>query len=333
MNHTSGPDPAERAELARMLPAPGEPELSADRHLLLKDAFMRQITEPPVVPSRRRLVLLTAPVAAAVLVATLVGVTVLRHRATGGRSIAADSPRVAVAAGDAAAVAPLMERVALVAGKKPRVPVGKNEYVYIKSKVAWLDFVNDGKSGNKDAGVDPMALSPVRTREIWIPASQGDEGLIHDRGETFGLYGTEPNSYYANLPTDPTTLLAKIHAITKGQSHSDDTAAFKFIGTALRESLLPPQVAAALYRAAAKIPGVVLVPDSVDAEGRHGVAVARTDEEGERREWIFNPTTFDYLGERSYLVRDTDLGKAGTLTGTTAVLQRGVVHKTGDLPE
>jgi hypothetical protein len=90
---------------------------------------------------------------------------------------------------------------------------------------------------------------------------------------------------------------------------------------------------AALYRAAAKIPGVVLVADSVDAEGRHGVAVARTDEEGERREWIFNPTTVEYLGERSYLVRDTDLGKAGMLTGTTAVLQRGVVHKTGELPK
>ncbi|MFC4071881.1 CU044_5270 family protein [Actinoplanes subglobosus] len=334
MNHTSGPDSAERTELARLLPAPGKPELPAGRHLLLKEAFMQQITEPAVVPSRRS-ILLAAPVAAAVLVATLaIGVTVLDSRATGGPSIAADSPRVVVAAGDAAGVAPLMERVALVAGKKPRVPVGDDEYVYIKSRVAWLDFVNDGRSGNKDAGVDPMALSPVRTREIWRPASQGSEGLVHDRGDTFGLHDTEPNSYYATLPTDPAALLQQVYVVTEGQGHGADAAAFDFIGTALRESLLPPQVAAALYRAAAKIPGVVLVADSVDAEGRHGVAVARTDEvDGQRREWIFNPATFEYLGERSYLVRDTDLGKAGTLTGTTAVLQRGVVRKKGELPE
>lgn len=174
----------------------------------------------------------------------------------------------------------------------------------------------------------------MHDREIWRPASQGSEGLIREHGETFGLHGADPNSYYADLPTDPTTLLEKVYVVTEGQGHGADAAAFDFIGTALRESLLPPEVAASLYRAAAKIPGVVLVADSVDAEGRHGVAVARTDEvAGERREWIFNPTTFEYLGERSYLVRDTNDGKAGMLTGTTAVLQRGVVHKTGELPE
>lgn len=160
MNHTSGPDPAERAELARLLPAPGEPQLPADRHLLLKDAFMQQITEPTVVPSRRR-VLLAAPVAAAALVATLaIGVTVLHNRATSGPDIAADSPRVVVVAGDAAGVVPLMERVALVAGQKPQVPIGKDEYVYIKSRVAWLDFVDDGRSGTRR----PVSTSVSSTR-------------------------------------------------------------------------------------------------------------------------------------------------------------------------
>jgi hypothetical protein len=74
------------------------------------------------------------------------------------------------------------------------------------------------------------------------------------------------------------------------------------------------------------------VKDSTDAAGRHGVAVAFTDKFGERREWIFDPETFDYLGERSYLVRDSEIGPKGMLTATTAVLQRGVVDKTGRLP-
>jgi hypothetical protein len=172
----------------------------------------------------------------------------------------------------------------------------------------------------------------VHSREIWVPASQGDKGLIRERGETFGLSGASPNTRYADLPTDPAALLARVYADTRGQGNGADAAAFDFLGEALRESLLPPPVAAAIYRAAARIPGVVLVPDSVDAQGRHGIAVARTDELGERREWIFDRTTSTYLGERSYLVRDTTVGPAGMLTATTAVLTRGVVHHKGDLP-
>ena len=100
----------------------------------------------------------------------------------------------------------------------------------------------------------------------------------------------------------------------------------------MRDSEQLAAAAAAVYRAAAMIPGVVLVADSVDAAGRHGVAVARTDESGERTEWIFEATTFEYLGERSYLVRDTVVGTAGMLTATTAVLERAVVQRRGDLP-
>jgi hypothetical protein len=333
MNQPPLLDPAERAELARLLPAPGEPELPADRHLLLKDAFLQQITEQPAAAPRRRLILLAAPVVAAALVAVIVGVTVFSRRTTGGVTTAATSPVVAVVAGDATGVTRLMERVALVAGRKPPVPVGKDEYVYIRSKVAWLVFAEDVGSGSKEVGVDRQVLDRVHSREIWVPATQGDEGLIREHGDTFGLSGAYPNSRYADLPTDPAALLRKVYADTEGQGNGPDAQAFDFLGEALRESLLPPRVAAAIYRAAARIPGVVLVADSVDAQGRHGIAAARTDEFGERREWIFDPTTFEYLGERSYLVRDTDTGKAGTLTATTAVLQRGVVHREGDLPE
>ncbi|MGA5301688.1 CU044_5270 family protein [Nucisporomicrobium flavum] len=332
MNHSPELDSAERAELARLLPPPGDPELPAGRHLLLKDAFLQQISEPRVTAPRRRLALVAAPAAAVVLFAAIVAVTVHARRAQSGDEFTT-SPIVAVAAGDARGASPLLEQMALVVGKKPQVPVGQDEYVYIKSKVAWLVFADDDDSRPQAAGVDPQVLDEVHSREIWVPESQGDEGLIRERGETFGLSGAFPNSRYADLPTDPAVLLRQIYADTRGQGTSADGAAFDFIGEALRESLLPPQVAAALYRAAAKIPGVVLVTDSVDAAGRHGIAVARTDEFGERREWIFDATTFDYLGERSYLVRDTATGKAGTLTATTAVLERGVVPRKGDRPQ
>jgi hypothetical protein len=87
---------------------------------------------------------------------------------------------------------------------------------------------------------------------------------------------------------------------------------------------------AAIYRAAALIPGVVEVPDSVDASGRHGVAVARVDPtDGVRTEWIFDKKTLSYLGEREVQVTDTKEIKPGTVLGYTAVITRAVVDQAG----
>ncbi|GAB3946892.1 hypothetical protein GCM10027614_41180 [Micromonospora vulcania] len=62
------------------------------------------------------------------------------------------------------------------------------------------------------------------------------------------------------------------------------------------------------------------------------MAVAYT-ERSRRNEWIFDEQSYEYLGERSYFVADTADGPAGTVLGTTAVLQRAVVSKLGQRPE
>lgn len=318
-----------RDELARQLPPPAVPELSGDRHRELKDHFMQTITdvrEPR--PARRRWAVLAAPATAVAVAAVAIGaVTLGRPADPGGTS----APTV-VAVDPGSAPGALIDRVARAAAGRPGVPVGPGQYVYIRSKVAWLVFPKDVDGKPKEAGASGQVLDEVHDREIWLPHTEGDEGLIRERGETFGLSGAYPNARYADMPTDPDALLSQIYADTKGRGQNPDDEAFDFIGEALKESILPPDLLAALYRAAAKIPGVVQVKDSVDAAGRHGIAVARTDHHGERREWIFDPATFEYLGERSYLVRDTAVGSTGMLTGTTAILQRGVVTKPGDLP-
>ena len=213
----------------------------------------------------------------------------------------------------------------------PRPAAGPGPFVYVQSKVAWLTFAEGSSTGPKEAGVSPAVLDELHDREIWLPQSQGDRGLIREDGEPFRLQGAQPNDRYLDLPTDPGALLTRIYADTKGQGPNPDYQAFDSIGEILRESILPPELSEALYRAAAEVPGAVLVKDAVDAAGRHGVAVGRTDS-GERREWIFDPETFEYLGERGYLVRDTEFGKAGMVTATTAVLRRGVVDEAGELP-
>jgi hypothetical protein len=86
-----------------------------------------------------------------------------------------------------------------------------------------------------------------------------------------------------------------------------------------------------VIRATARIPGVVVVHDVVDAvddAGGHGEALAPAFD-GERTELISGKNTRAYLGERSYLVRNTTAGKAGTLAAGAAVLARAVVDSAG----
>ena len=86
---------------------------------------------------------------------------------------------------------------------------------------------------------------------------------------------------------------------------------------------MPPRVSAALFRAAALIPGVTVVPNAVDVAGRPGVAVAMADRTG-GEEWVFSKDTFKFLGE-------LDIAH-GKVVGGSAILQRAFVDHVGQLP-
>ncbi|MFI6519743.1 CU044_5270 family protein [Spirillospora sp. NPDC050679] len=319
-----GPEPDELAELVRLLPPPGDPELSDGRHHLLKEHLMLQIEEPvtaPHRPKRRRLVLLAAPLAAAAVTAGMF---------VGFQGGGDTPPPPAAKFGDEGSATVLLDRISLVAAQRPALPVRENQFVYIKSKVAWTTQIGNG----------PRVPQRLREREIWLPQSPGKRGLLREGGgKGIALVGSKNDLTYrklAAMPTEPGALLAGVYAkIPKSDKTADpaarNAAAFQELGELLTEQILPPKLAAAVYRAAAKIPGVLVVRDSVDAAGRHGVAVALVAH-GERSEWIFDKKTLNYLGERGYMVEDTKLAKKGMTTATTAVLQRGVANKAGELP-
>ncbi|MFC9975738.1 CU044_5270 family protein [Spirillospora sp. NPDC127200] len=316
-----GPEPD---ELVRLLPPPGDPELSDGRHHLLKEHLMLQIEEPataPHRPKRRRLVLLAAPLAAAAVAAGLF---------TGLRGGGDTPPPPAAKSGDERSATVLLDRISLAAAHQPARPVREDQFVYIKSKVAWTTRTDGG----------PRIPQRLREREVWLPQSLGKRGLLREGGgKEIPLVGSEDDLTYrelAAMPTKPDALLAGVYAqVPKSGKTADpavrNAAAFQYLGRLLTEQILPPKLAAAVYRAAAKIPGVLVVPDSVDAAGRHGVAVALVAH-GERSEWIFDKRTLNYLGERGYMVEDTKLAEKGMVTATTAVLQRGVVNRAGELP-
>ena len=101
-----------------------------------------------------------------------------------------------------------------------------------------------------------------------------------------------------------------------GNSHGDnprDQQAFITAADMLRGAYLPPAARSALFRAMARIPGVRAMPDVVDVAGRHGVAVTRTY--GYRQELIFDPKTYEYLGEQETVVADPGTGGPGTTPG------------------
>ncbi|MFC5187604.1 CU044_5270 family protein [Actinomadura harenae] len=318
-----GPEPDELAELVRLLPPPGDPELSDGRRHLLKEHLMLQIEEPATSPKRhrrRRIVLLAAPLAAAVAAGLITGL----H---GGRATPS-SP--AARPGDESSATALLDRISLAAAHQTVPLVRADQFVYIKSKVAWTIQTNGG----------PRVPQPLRVREIWKAQSPGRRGLLREgAGRSIVFVGEKDDLTYrklAAMPTEPDALLAGIYATYPKSGKTAEPAArnaavFQELGRLLSEQILPPRLAVAIYRAAAKIPGVLVVPDSVDAAGRHGVAVALVAY-GERNEWIFDKKTLTYLGERGYMVKDTKLAKKGMITATTAVLQRGVVDRSGELP-
>ncbi|WP_197359259.1 CU044_5270 family protein, partial [Streptomyces clavuligerus] len=137
--------------------------------------------------------------------------------------------------------------------------------------------------------------------------------------------------YVASLPTDPVALLRLIRDETGGQGQDPDQRAFTAIGELLAENWAPPRVGAALYRAAALIPGVTVVDEATDAVGREGVAVARTAH-GRQTQWIFDRTTHAFLGERSVLAGPGAEGPAGTVVGTSAILTKAAVDRPGEIP-
>ena len=140
-------------------------------------------------------------------------------------------------------------------------------------------------------------------------------------------------AYLQSLPTNPQQLLDVVAKQAKWDGNSSSASEFELIGQLEAGAVLPPQTAAALYRAAALIPGVTLVPDATDALGRHGVGISITDQvNGVRLTWIFSTSTYQYLGERDDQAATTASAPKGKLIGLSAILARGVADSLGGTP-
>ncbi|MFD4502659.1 CU044_5270 family protein [Streptomyces sp. NPDC058457] len=313
-------NPEEREELAGLLPSPGEPVLTSRRHDLLKDHLMREFTEQapelldirtapvrrPRAP-RRRFAVIAVPLAtaAAIVAAVLAG-------ATGSRTATTDADAVG-----------LLHRIAEVAAAKKTVPVRDDQYVYVRTQGSMKFSDNDIRIlreaswtavDGKRAGLRRVTVlvgPPFRPRDPFSSYSKG----THDM-----RLSPDPNvptfRELQTLPTDPDALLEKIYAGTKGEGQTRQSAALEKIGDMLPDATLLPELDAALYRAAAKIPGVSVVADAKDYTGRSGIGLSFEERDG-RTVWVFDKKSLDFLGSADEALLDVGVtDKAGETSAT-----------------
>ncbi|MEV3852101.1 CU044_5270 family protein [Streptomyces microflavus] len=340
----------DRDELARRLPPATGFALPPGRHEHHRERLMNLIDHDTAAarertanrgPARPRL--LRPSFLAPAITLALAGVLVAGYSAPGGPDLPVRADGGAPAserAGDARPVALVLDRISDAAARSGEGPVGDDQFVYVRSQVQASDLTS-GK----------LVTGPLAEREIWYaqkPGPQKKLGYIRQDGETLPINaelgdtdGTREGlhrptyRWLAALPTDPRRLLDHLTALTpkdEGQEHAQ--AVFENIGHLIGETVLPPETAAALYKAAALIPGVSDAPGAVDALGRHGVGIAREDTRfSTRSEWVFDPEGLAFLGSRTFLTEDTGIGAKGTLLDAEAVLKRAVVDKGGVRPQ
>ncbi|WP_328869438.1 CU044_5270 family protein [Streptomyces sp. NBC_00287] len=298
-------EPAEYADLAELLPAPGNPVLPQDRHTVLKEHLMRQFTEeqsPAPKPTarellerphspRRRIALLAAPLALAA--AVTLGVVALDD----------DNRPAPVTAAQHREAVQLLDRIATVAAERPATKVRNDQYIYTKTRGSG-SVLGISKHVMRDAVQREEWNAVDGKRDGWIRVdplpSNADSTTAPDTSQRVEgpVYGAPYLTYreLQSLPTDPDALRKKLYGDTNDVESSQEEAVFEYIETVLEEATLLPDLSAALYRTAAQMPSIRVDHETQDAAGRKGIGLTYTDASTGDHTWVFDRTTLEYLG-------------------------------------
>jgi hypothetical protein len=341
-------------DLARLRPA--ERDLPADRKQILKEHLMTELrradetrARPPHARPRnprRRVVLATGAVltAAAVAVAAVAVGTRATHATRSHPTPGATQTAPATAA-------QLLAKIATAAARQPSPAVRNSDFTYIRSMVAWTDnTIVDGH--------ETSVMEKLHERQIWLPvANLCVTGLLIENGQrsflsplpltkdgkvirnppkgttmpnftcpSEGHLGDTTYRLLQSIPTQQDALLAYLKAGKKWTNDDPPTE----IGDLIRETIMPPALAAALYRLAATLPGATLDAHVTNAAGRAGIGIIWTSKSAKqvyKNEWIFDKTTLQFIGERDFNP------VTGKLSGESAIIQQGFTAKAGQLPQ
>ncbi|WP_433418593.1 CU044_5270 family protein [Microtetraspora malaysiensis] len=191
---------------------------------------------------------------------------------------------------------------------------GTGRYLSRAKRKVWLPVEGDATGGV----IEEEILSP-RPFPGWpIPPEARENVGRHGPSKLADFderveYLRNDYAYVSHLPTEPEKMYEHLYSHL-GRDVQADNEAWGRVRELLSEAYLPAAQRAALFRAAAAIPGAVSVDGAVDAAGRTGIAAARVDPSlGMRSEYIFDRATYQYLGERRVVI---DSALAGAPVGS-----------------
>ncbi|MFG2949117.1 CU044_5270 family protein [Streptomyces adustus] len=295
-----------------------ERDLPPGRHLLLKEHLMTEILRAQDSPRTRRAWLRPALVAGAVaavcvLAFTLVAPSVGDDRAAASRPVTARA---------------LLESMAVAAEHRDD-GFGKardDQFMYVDKE---LFAAQPAKSTGR-------ARPPYRL-EAWLGVDSHYRQLVKVNGQavrSVSITYAEPSV----LPADAEGMYTWLREQGAKVGHLRGTelvtgSMFTAASDLLDDGLLSAKQTAALYRAVARIPGVTVAGNAVDAAGRPGAVLAHQEQGGYgREEWIFDRKTYGLLGTRFVYTEDHGAHKKGSVDDSTAILGRAIVDKAGQRP-
>jgi RNA polymerase sigma-70 factor (ECF subfamily) len=246
---------------------------------------------------------------------------------------------------DPAAAAALSDAAAATIKTSDPV-VGAGQYLKVSTQAVYSVEGDDGTGHGAAylATQDGQIYVPADHNDDWVwvraastvaqtfgPASERAAAAVTNRVSTTpeviraakgAWYNGKPTAgSFDGLPRDPQQLLNYIYRVTAGTGVSPDGEALVFIADTLRTGVVPAELRAALYKAAAGIPGVAITDHAATLDGRSGIAFGRDEGNGVRQEIIIDPGTGLLIGEREVLLRDGVLPgvPAGESMGWTTV--------------
>ena len=250
------------------------------------------------------------------------------------------------AATPVSALAAQMNRLARVAASQDWSGIpGPGQYLYTQSQGL---TESDTMSNSTEC-----VVTQVEHRQIWI-ATDGSGALSDTRDQSkftstadqtacASLNITDPNSQnsswnarfpagglafptndWRSLSTDPATLLKQVHARDGGPDNPGEW--FTNVADYMRESDVPPAIRAALYKAAALIPGVKLLGSQTDPTGQTGLGVGFPYANGQiHDELIFDQQDGKLLAEEYF-------DQSGKLVNWYAYTKQQIVDSVPNYP-
>jgi hypothetical protein len=235
------------------------------------------------------------------------------------------------------ASAEVLERAAVAAEEEPFMPPRDDQWIFTEDKLTGSD------------GGEP---SP---RVQWRRADGGGFAILDEHGKLHVEEAPAPvndrerrrlgpisgplasHEGTAALPSDSDELLRLVYEETEhvtGAGSRRHAEAFAILRGIIGQSLLPPDLKAAAYRALKEVPGVRV--STVDVLGEPTISLGLTDE-WLRQEMLLDPETYTFRGQRSTAVKTSFVAKEKAVVekGHTVVGERvgeGIVDRPGQRP-